>query len=480
MIGSRTLLLSLILVVAGSGVPAAGTTYFVTQSGAGGQNGLSLQDAWSVADYNASSTPAAGDTVFFSGTVTSTVIPNTNGASGNRLVLDFTAATLTPPAISVSGRSNLTMLGGKFSGGTNGVTMVNCASPSTNITVSGFTFTGASNGIDTFVDAVSGCNNWTVSGNSMTNVCNGVVFNAGPISTWDIANNFMSTNSVITNCQSDVLFLPDAAHITIEGNWLIQQAPGQSGCCHNDGIQTFRSGSSAAVNPTDFVIRYNKIERNVPAGGSGDNSFMEIENMAGQPAMKIYSNVFVGETPSIGGGNGISIHSGTNASDTYYFYNNTVYRHQQPLNAIRLGEGDGPGTLFFRNNVAAQDAACNCTMTQVTFSAGATWDRNFFSSNWDTCNSTLSGPNGSCSAAASFANTAADNFSLQSGSTLINAGDSSIGAEFNQGIAPGATWPNPSLVTRVAGAWDAGAFQTGTSANSTRPAPPSGLTAVVQ
>ena len=342
----RYLLLSMFfaLVAVGS---ASAASYYVTQAGSGSQDGTSLANAWSVANFNASSTPTGGDTVFFSGTLTSTVTPNTSGTSASVvLALDFTQATLTPPAITFSGRNYITVRGGRVAGGPNGVDIIQCRAASTHITISGFTYSGPTNGDDAFVEAVAGCNNFVVSGNKISGIANGVVFDGGHVDTWDIANNSFFSNSVITNSQTDVLFLPDASNMTIEGNWIVQQAPGQSGCCHNDGIQTFKSGAGGAVNPTNFVIRYNKIERNVPAGGSGDNSWMEIENMTGQPAMTIYSNVFVGETPNISGGNGISIHSGTNASDTYYFYNNTVYRHQQPNNAIRLGEGDGPGTLY--------------------------------------------------------------------------------------------------------------------------------------
>lgn len=204
--------------------------------------------------------------------------------------------------------------------------------------------------------------------------------------------------------------------------------------------------------------------------------------MTGQPALKAYGNVFVGTGGPMSGGNGISIHSGTSAGDTYYFYNNTVYRHQQPNNAIRLGEGDGPGTLYSRNNIAAADTNCNCQLLQWTFTAGAQWNRNFFY-NFDGATSTYSGPNGSTSTSPIFANTAGNNFALQPASPMINAGDATIGAEFNQGIAPGATWPNPSLVTRTAGAWDAGAYQSGGSGSAgggSVPNAPTSLVTMVQ
>jgi len=477
-ISPRTLIFSLLLAITIS-APMYATNYYVTQSGSGSKDGSSLANAWSLATYNSSSQPSGGDTVFFSGTITSTVVPNTSGSSGKVLTLDFSSATVAPPAVSLNGRNYITMVGGAVSGGQDGSAIVNCASASSNISLSGFTFTApTSSGTNDFVVATRGCDNWTVSRNSMKYVCHGVAFDGGPISNWDIADNLFVTNNTITNCQSDLLFLPDASHITIEGNKLIEQAPGQSSCCHNDAIQTFKSGASGAVNPSDFIIRYNWIERNVPAGGSGDNSWMEIENMTGQPAMRIYSNVFVGNGPSIGGGNGISIHSGTSSSDTYFFYNNTIYRHQQPNNAIRLGEGDGPGKVYWENNLAAQDAACNCQMTQVAFSI-AVADHNFFSSDWDGCSSSFSGPHGSCSAVSSFVNSGSNEFSLQSGSQLVGAGDSNIGAEFNRGIAPGASWPNPELVTRSSGFWDVGAFQAN-GGTSSSPTAPSGLTAIVE
>ena len=40
-------------------------SHYVTQSGAGSANGTSLGNAWSVASFNASGTPAAGDLCWF-------------------------------------------------------------------------------------------------------------------------------------------------------------------------------------------------------------------------------------------------------------------------------------------------------------------------------------------------------------------------------------------------------------------------------
>ena len=81
-------------------IPAIVTagTYYVTQNGSGSQNGLNFSNAWSVNDFNSSGNWSTvndsgkispGDTVFFSGTITSTVKPGGSGsASGGFITLD--------------------------------------------------------------------------------------------------------------------------------------------------------------------------------------------------------------------------------------------------------------------------------------------------------------------------------------------------------------------------------------------------------
>jgi hypothetical protein len=79
--------------------PPGDTDYhYCTQSGAGTRDGSSLANAFAASDFNNASnwdTDAdndnrigPGDTVYFSGTITSTVIPVGSGTSGNRIVLD--------------------------------------------------------------------------------------------------------------------------------------------------------------------------------------------------------------------------------------------------------------------------------------------------------------------------------------------------------------------------------------------------------
>jgi hypothetical protein len=438
---------------------------------------LSLPNAWSVANYNASPLPTGGDTVFFSGTITNMITPSANGTGNDagRLTLDMSGATMTPPIATFSGNSFITLLGGAVAAGSNGATLFNCSLPLTSshdITISNFSFTGIAGGSDAFV-LVGGCSNLTVSGNTMDNIQTCVNEYQGSQHDITVLNNFCRT-SVNTSSQTDVISLGDTINVIIQGNKLVNRAPGSAANSrHNDVIQTFRSGSSQNQHPSNWIIRYNWIEAAQADGSGGNMSFMELENFAGQPALKIYGNIFVGTGGSWSGGNGISLHSGTNASDTYFFYNNTVVRHLNPLNPLRLGEGDGPGSLFMRNNIAFADTTSSGDSPQITFAAAAQWNRNFFF-NFGDCTATHSGPNGSCSTNPLFVDTAGNDFSLQSGSSLINAGDDTIGAEFNQGIALGATWPNPTLVTRSASAWDVGAFQSGGGAG---PDPPTGLAA---
>ncbi len=471
---------------------ATAASYYVNQSGAGSKNGLSLGNAWSVATYNASSLPGGGDTVLFSGTITSTITPKTSGTGNGsgRLTLDFTSANLAPPAIVVGGANYITLKGGPVATDSGGHSVIYCnTSAAHDVTVSGFTFIGAAgnSGTDAFIELSHNCNNWTVSNNTADNVVNAVIADGGSVSGLDIANNFMrsSTNTVQ---QTDVLFLPDCTNCTIEGNKLVNRASGSSSNGrHNDVIQTFRSGSSNAVNPGNWVIRYNWIERAETDGSGGNMSWNEIEGLAGSGthwAGKWYGNVYVGGSASWDGGNGVDIHAdetGQTASDTNYFYNNTLYLHSDPVNPLRLGAGDGPATVYFRNNALSGDTSgCldsgNCP--QVSYTAGAPFDYNFFY-NWNgNCSSAFSGAHGSCATNPQFNNTGSNTFSLNSASSLINAGDSTIGSEYAFGICAGATWPNPSLCPRSAGKWDVGAYQSG--AAPSQPSPPTNLTATPQ
>ena len=78
---------------------AKNTDYYVTQNGKGARTGVNLANAWSVSDFNASANWSEtdstkridpGDTVYFSGTITSQIVPpkRYGGAPGKYITLD--------------------------------------------------------------------------------------------------------------------------------------------------------------------------------------------------------------------------------------------------------------------------------------------------------------------------------------------------------------------------------------------------------
>ena len=81
---------------------AAVDTHYVTQAGAGGYTGVDLSNAFRVSDFNNAAkwdTDVAddnligpGDTVYFSGTITTAVTPKGSGTTGNEITFDGYAA----------------------------------------------------------------------------------------------------------------------------------------------------------------------------------------------------------------------------------------------------------------------------------------------------------------------------------------------------------------------------------------------------
>ena len=467
----RTLLLAI-------GVPglSVAATYYVTQSGAGSKNGTSLANAWSVANYNASGTPTGGDTIYFSGTITSTVVPGKSGTgNGNgRLTLDFSGAALTAPALSFSNISYLTLNGGTIAAGTDGVSVISCAyvSPGVghDITIQNFAFTGAAGGNSTFF-SVGSCTNVLIQNNKADNVLSFVNEWQGMTHDITILNNYARTSVNITQ-QSDLITLGDSQAVLIQGNYLENRSPGsQSNSRHNDIIQTFQSGSSRSQTPSGWTIAYNWVVENVTdcAHTDGSNSWTMIEGTGG--TNYLYGNVFYAPG-SCSFGNGQTMDS-NQSSVVWYVYNNT-YASPHGYPGIWF---QNSGNLYFRNNVF-QMSGGNGTYLVFNWNAGATWDYNFLYGVPD-CSSKVTGSHGSCSTNPSFANFSGGDFSFSAGSPLLNAGDSTIGATYTQGIASGSVWPAPFLAARAAGTWDVGAYEHGNSITSgSAPAPPSQLTVV--
>jgi hypothetical protein len=483
MIAVRALLVWTILTVSSVGLSAA--SYYVTQSGAGGKNGSSLANAWSVATYNASSAPTGGDTVYFSGTITSMITPSSGGVNTSSvLTLDTSGATLASPAFTIN-EPYITLNGGAIATDAfntyNTIIQCNTNAFTANLIVQNFTYAGASNGTDAFVDGGQ-CSNVTVQNNHATGL--GHFYNSwrGVVHNIMIENNYAQVGADVTQ-DDDVIQISDSDHVTIQGNYLENDAPGAQSCgCHNDVIQTYQGGGSSNQAPSGWIIRYNRLISNPATIRDGSNSWTMIEEIGDGSSgfgIEIYSNVFVGGPNA--GGNGLGYNANGNSPSHGYIYNNTVISPGGPTNAFGCL---GNSVLYFSNNAAEASPADSgqdfAFAAGGTCSAGATWDHNWAYQEGG-CTSTVSGPHGSCSTNLGLANFSADTFSLASTSPLLNAGDSTIGAQFNQGIAPGATWPNPALVTRSAGDWDVGAYQSGVSVTTgSMPNPPTALSASAQ
>lgn len=447
-------------------VPAAwAADYYVTQSGAGSQTGADLSNAWSMADFNATSTPGGGDTVYFSGTLTTTTtIPVSGTNSSTRLTLDYSSATLdSSTTIDINGKDYLNIYGGTFATrGTDGPLFSSGSSgEATYITISGWSFTGTADGVTRFFTHSSNDVTFlTLENNTVDNVR--TFFLGDGVGTHDvtISNNYARTSTNET-VQTDIIFSGDAYNVTLEGNQFIQRAPGaNTDSRHNDIIQIYKKGGGGAGNPYGWVVRYNWLE-NANTTGTGDTSISQIQSLAdngGTPAMKVYGNVFVG-TGTVGG-NGWT--SGASAGTaTIYFYNNTVIKDNNPDQNIQFN--DSNIQLYMSNNLGVQDTdVVGGTFVSVTGAVeAADWNYNYFYDDGITippgATSTVTGANGSSTTDPLFTDFANNDYTLQSSSTLIDAGDSSLGAEYNQGIAPSATWPNPTLITRDT--WDVGAYE---------------------
>lgn len=451
------------------------TDYYVTQAGSGSANGTSGNPA-SVATFNANTmvgSPTGGDTVSFSGTITTTIVPPTSGTGNgsSRLILEFSGAVLntSSPRINGNGKDYITYDGGgSWSGGvyTPGCTIGAVSGgllfftfnslTSNDVTISGFRATAnASDALAGFIHGKN-CYNLVVENNDISNYTN--LYYADTTNNHDInfsGNRFLQSVELVS--QNDIIQIGDAYNVTIEKNYFSLRSPGDPVTRHNDVLQCFISGSGTNGNPYGWIVRYNLIESDA-IGGNGNTSWTILENMkdsGGTAALKMYGNIFLG-VATTGSTNGVSI-TLPEVGANFYIYNNTFVPYEnRPGNTLKILGANG--TLWARNNIGYDSIEgvgvyINWTMAEGGGASG--WDYNFFYQ-WGT-QTNAAGPNGSSVADPLFTNVGTDDYSLQSGSPCRGTGDSTIGAEFNQGLAYGATWPNPDLATRTA--WDVGAYQ---------------------
>jgi hypothetical protein len=296
----------------------------------------------------------------------------------------------------------------------------------------------------------------------------------------DRCNNLLvSSNSLVTGPvtynQVDVIAAGGSQNVTIEKNYIVENAPGSAAggtnpsdtsARHSDCIQTF---AVTGIKPWNWIIRYNWVQNNntVAAGSDGNSSLVMMQDFTGQPACAIYSNVFFCPNNSGGGvNNGVHFGTCTLATDTYYFYNNTFVKNQNPVGAISYNDankttpGTGLGTLYFSNNI------CWCPLTGASqgstvnnYAVGAITANDFFNfGNFATSGGIpLPTISPTITTDPQFTNVSTNDYSLAIGSPCIGTGNNTLGTAYNTGLVPGCTWPNPALATRGT-AWDMGAY----------------------
>src|SRR5260221_8070394 len=475
----RLALLALLLV---STLSSVATNDEVPQSGAGAHDGTSCANAWSVSDFNSTTKPTGGDTDSFTGNLSTGLNPSANGTFAARLRLDLSGATLSA-MVNLNAKSYLTL-----SGGTTAMTSGTALKPAScnYLTVEKWTFNNSDiNGWPTFSNS-SYCTNLTSPDCRVSNGAYAFLGN-GDDAVLITGCDVLSSQNGTTNIgnQTDLLHLGGASNVTVEKSKFVLRAPGSAkggsdgSYRHNDVIQPFATGGSNGRPPSNWTIRYCWIEnQNVSSASDGNSSWLMIEAQGG--FFKIYGNVFVCPSGAGGINNGVHMGSGRSTADQYIFYNNTVVKKgNAPGSAISYNDankpaGQGNGTLFCVNNIAycpltgaSQGSTCN--NSKVGQISNNFWYN--FGNRPSNVAAIPPGPGGSGTTDPRFTNFDNNDFTLAPNSPARGAGDNSLSSEYNQGIAPGSSWPNPTLVTRT-GAWDVGAFVSNAgSAPSPTPTP---------
>jgi hypothetical protein len=424
---------------------ARASTYYVTNSGAGTHDGANATSAWSLADFNDTDKPTGGDTVRFTGTFTTALTPSGNGTGAAKLILDLRGATLNKE-LSLRGKHDISVVGGTASPTAANQTIN--LNGSSNIDIDGYVYESTSTSGTTSFAQINNCNYITISNCRAVNCAYGFVGDKNHFITLTGNDILTSQNSTV---QTDIIHFGSATDVIIEKNKFVLRAPGNASVRHNDVIQTYRSGASGGFDSQNWIIRYNWIENDcVQPSSDGNASWTMMEALVGNPAIKVYSNVFTSPSLTGGGGanNGIRDNKNPGAGDTHYLYNNTIIKRANPGNVIYYL---APGKAIWKNNIlwcpeGFPSGNPNSTMT-------TTADYNYFYRN----GSNFTGPHGSGTTDPLLKDPENHDYSLQANSPCIGAADNTIGAEYAYGIAPGSTWPNPTVVART-GAWDVGAF----------------------
>lgn len=437
------LLLLVSSIFVSSAICSANDVYMAQNAGGAG-DGSSCANARAVSFFNSSGNWGAGSTqigpgtvVHLCGTVTTNLTFQTNGASGNPVVLDGTGAILNA-----------------------GVTVATSYWTIQNVTwATSFPTSGAT------VISVMGAAFGTITGNTLdVNAPAPVIGLRQTSSATALAHDIVISNNFIRNAassaavQADLLTTEGSYNITVQGNRFEMRAMDNNN--HDDCIQTWEKGGSSAGPPHDWTIRYNLFVMNTPS--TNNKSWTMLEGFTGK--MDIYGNVFLGIVGA-SSGNGINFNSNQGSMVANIYDNTVVSKNNGPNNILSL---QGSGTFNVRNNIVYSTSAGSA------FGGNATRDHNlWFGPGSPSCNATEI-----CGRNPMFTDFAGNDFSLLPSSPAVGTG-ANLGNVYNRSPLEGSNWPNPMIGTRPAtGPWDMGGFVDSSGA-TTAPAPPTGLEATV-
>jgi hypothetical protein len=257
--------------------------------------------------------------------------------------------------------------------------------------------------------------------------------------------NVTTTNDYLPSTERDLI--AGCPHdMTIEKSYIHKRWNSQSGTsAHNDIWQWWGTASdSSCPNPYNIVLRYSFIRTDVDY----DGNFQFLMWAHGSGTNSIYGNVFL-KTGSNGSGSVIAIESFSSGSVTN-IYNNTFISKDTPCYfLINIPTPQSNATVNFRNNIAYTTSSSG----SVIYSGGGNFIHQYNTYNGGSSTSYLrtncvnyASTGELCDKNPMFTDYAGNEFSLQIGSDANGSGID-LGATYQQQIKPGSTWPNPTLVT---------------------------------
>ena len=429
--------------------------FFVTQSGAGLHNGLSAENAFSASDLNNSGNwgigagkISGGDTVNLNGAITSSLTMQGSGSSGSVIIIDGTSATLSG-IFNASGRSYFTLQNLTFASGLTTTGIINCQL-STNAELNNIIIPNYNT---SKVINLNGASYITVDGLILNNLkYTGIglsYYGTTQAHHITFSNlNIVTTNDYMPDTQRDII--TGCAHdITIEKSYFYKRWSSQAGTsAHNDIWQFWGSLSNpSCVNPYNMTLRHSLLVTDV--GYDGNYQFLMWEEGSG--AHNIYGNVFI-KKGTASGGSHISIKEFFNNS-TVNIYNNTFVQKDNGayylLNMLGVLSGEAP-TVNFKNNIVYNNQNANGVIAKnaiVTFNHQYNTYYGGKNDGYSTTSCSVYASTGEmCDSDPLFTDYENNEFSLQINSDAKGSGIN-LGAEYQQQIKPGSTWPSPTLVT---------------------------------